>query len=123
MLKSKTLIICLLMAAMLCFMAGCAKNNPAMEASEAEDYKVLQRPGVELSFDSKVPDGAYSSTAAAIYIEVDGTIWWLPLTQEEHDYLMSGAFSDDGTTFDHLRQKFGEYKIEEGVLTADPFAP
>ena len=123
MLKSKTLIICLLMAAMLCFMTGCAKNNPAMEASEAEDYKVLQRPGVELSFDSKVPDGAYSSTAAAIYIEVDGTIWWLPLTQEEHDYLMSGAFSDDGTTFDHLRQKFGEYKIEEGVLTADPFAP
>ena len=123
MLKSKTLIICLLMAAMLCFMAGCAKNNPAMEASEAEDYKVLQRPGVELSFDSKSPDGAYSSTAAAIYIEVDGTIWWLPLTQEEHDYLMSGAFSDYGTTFDHLRQKFGEYKIEEGVLTADPFAP
>ena len=111
------------MAAMLCFMTGCAKDEPAKEASEAEDYKVLQRPGVELSFDSKVPDGAYSSTAAAIFVEVDGTIWWLPLTQEEHDYLMSGAFSDDGTTFDHLRQKFGEYKIEEGVLTADPFAP
>ena len=123
MLKSKTLTICFLMSAMLCFIAGCAKDEHAKETSEAEDYKVLQRPGVELSFDSKSPDGAYSTTAAAIYIEVDGTIWWFPLTQEEHDYLMSGAFSDDGTTFDHLRQKFGEYKIEEGVLTADPFAP
>ncbi len=121
--KSKTLIICLLMAAALCFMAGCAKEEPAMEASEAEDHKTLQRPGVELSFSPASSDGSYSITSAAVYIEVDGTVWWLPLTQEEHDYLMSGASSDGVTTFDHLRRKFGEYKIEDGVLTVDPFAP
>ena len=121
--KSKTLIICLLMAAMLCFMVGCAKDEPAKEASEAEDFKVLQRPGVELSFSPASSDGSYSITAATIFVEAEDAVWVLPLTQEEHDYLMSGASSNEVTTFDHLRQKFGEYKIEDGVLTVDPFAP
>ena len=121
MLKSKTLIICLLMAAMLCFMAGCAKDEPAMEASEAEDYKVLQRPGVELSFDSKSPDDAYATLSASIIIEESGNTWVLPLTQEEYEYIKGQTFS--GNPFDHLQQRFGEYKIEEGVITIDPFAP
>lgn len=120
--KAKPFMVFIFAAVLLWLAAGCAKDSPASEVLEAEDLKALQRPGVELSFDSKSSDGAYSTTAAAIYIEVDGTIWWLPLTQEEHDYLMSSTFSDDGTTFDHLRQKFGEYKIEEGVITIDPFA-
>ena len=121
MLKSKTLITCLLMAVMLCFITGCAKDEPAMESFEVEDYKVLQRPGVELSFSPASSDGSYSITAATILVEAEDAVWVFPLTQEEHEYLISSSSS--GAPLDILRQQFGEYKIEEGVLTADPFAP
>ena len=120
MLKRKTFCI-LMIIAMLCLAAGCAKDKPAKETSEAEDYKVLQRPGVELSFDSKSPDGAYSTFSASIIIEADGDTWVLPLTQDEYEYIRNQSFP--GTILDHLQQQFGEYKIEEGVITIDPFAP
>lgn len=51
--KAKPFMVFIFAAVLLWLAAGCAKDSPAPEVLEAEDLKALQRPGVELSFDSK----------------------------------------------------------------------